>query len=107
MGRGYEDWYLVEDWNALGVPNTPAVDAAHRSEHDAVARDAAHGAGGVFQLQSGELALKDVGDAQWSARSPDVPDAPDKALWQRQLVLGPAPEYCLLSATRGNVSRVV
>jgi hypothetical protein len=107
MGQSYEDWYLVEDWAALGVLNAAAVDAAHKRDHDAVARDAAAGAGGVYRLLGGELALEDVGDATWSAKPPDASPGPDQAVWQRQMVLGPAPEYCLLKRAPGHVSRVV
>ena len=105
MGTGYEDWYLVDDWSSLGVLNAAAVDAAHRADHDAVARDAAHGAGGVYALRSGGLRLDDAGDAQWSAKPLDAPKGADYALWQRQMVLGPAPEYCLL--TPGERLRIV
>jgi hypothetical protein len=107
MGQAYEDWYLVEDWTAIGVLNAAAVDPGHRRDHDAVARDAAGGAGGVYRLLGGELALEDVGDATWSADPPVTSPGPDEAVWQRQMVLGPAPEYCLLRRAPGHVSRVV
>jgi len=109
LGVGYEDWYVVEDWSALGVLNAAAVDAAHRAEHDAVAGDAAHGVGGVYERRSGELPLDAAGAADWAAKPLGEPyagweasrtkalDPTRFALWQRQLVLGPAPEYCLLS----------
>jgi hypothetical protein len=107
MGPAYEDWYLLEDWTALGVLNAAAVDAAHKPDHDAVAREAAKGTGGVYRLLGGELALEDVGDATWSASPLAASPGPDEALWQRQMVLGPAPEYCLLKRAPGHVSRVV
>lgn len=107
MGQAYEDWYVVTDWAALGVLNASAVDESHRPEHDAVARDAGKGAGGVYRFLEGELALEEVGDARWSATRPEIPAGVDHALWQRQMVLGPAPEWCLLTRTRGDVSRLV
>jgi hypothetical protein len=107
MGQAYEDWYLVEDWNALGVLNAAAVDAARKRDHDAVAHEAADGAGGVYRLLDGGLALDDVGDVTWSASPLAAAPGPDEALWQRQMVLGPAPEYCLLRRGPGHVSRVV
>jgi hypothetical protein len=109
LGRGYEDWYLVEDWASLGVLNVAAVDAARRPDHDAVAAGAAHGVGGIYELRTGDLPLREAGAADWSAKPLGVSyadweasrtdglDLADFALWQRQLVLGPAPEYCLLS----------
>jgi hypothetical protein len=107
MGRAYEDWYVVEDWAALGVLNAAAVDDSHRPEHDAVAGHAAQGAGGVYRFVGGELALEEVASVQWSAERPGAPDGIDHALWQRQMVLGPAPEFCLLTRAQGDVSRVV
>ena len=106
----YEDWYLVDDWTALGVLNAAAVDHVRRPEHDPVARRAAKGAGGVYALRAGDLPIADAGAAEWS-RKPLGDPYPDWeaglaegrepagfALWQRQLVLGPAPEYCLTTA---------
>jgi hypothetical protein len=96
-GGGYEDWYLVDDWTALGALNAAAVDAQHRPDHDAVASLAGDGAGGVYKLLSGGLPLADAGTARWLAEPPAAtPDDADVALWQRQMVLGPAPEFCVL-----------
>jgi hypothetical protein len=98
IGEGYEDWYLVDDWHAVGVLNAAAVDAVHRADHDAVAHDAGTGAGGIFALRAGNLAVGEAGAAAWSAKPPAVgDDVPAFALWQRQMVLGPAPEHCLLT----------
>ena len=44
---GYEDWYLLEDFAALGVLNEAAVGRGHRSTHDAAARHLGGGAGGL------------------------------------------------------------
>ena len=96
IGRGYEDWYLVDDWHAGGVLNAAAVDAAHRADHDAIAHEAGAGAGGLFALKAGDLALGDAGAVTWADRPPPGPEGPF-ALWQRQMVLGPAPEFCLLT----------
>ncbi len=35
---GYEDWYLVEDWHALGALNADAVDDLRRDTHHTVTR---------------------------------------------------------------------
>ena len=85
---GYEDWYVVEDWAALGALNAAAVAPPRRAEHDAAAAWAAEGWGGVYALVHGEPVPPAA--ARW-ARAPE--EAP--AVWRRQMVLGPAPEYCL------------
>ena len=42
-GAGFEDWYVVEDFAALGVLNEAAVGRGHLSAHDAAARHAGPG----------------------------------------------------------------
>jgi hypothetical protein len=88
-GGGYEDWYLVEDWSALGVLNRAAVTGRPGPAHDAVADLAEAGWGGVYALVRGPA--EPPAGARWADRPGD--DAP--AVWRRQLVLGPAPEFCL------------
>jgi hypothetical protein len=111
---GYEDWYLVEDYTALGILNEAAVAHGHRTVHDDLARRFGTGAGGLYGLVEGELApgLDSIGDAAiavWVARTPGVERRPlgellgdgmdprHASLWRRQLVFGPAPEFCLLA----------
>lgn len=110
---GYEDWYLLEDFAALGVLNEAAVGRGHHSSHDGVARRSGSSAGGLYALVEGEpcaAALGRASNAIWIARplaskhrgiGELLGDGmePDRAsLWRRQLVFGPAPEFCLLSA---------
>jgi hypothetical protein len=100
--RAFEDWYLVDDFTALGVLNDAAVSGARGGPHDGVARLAAGGAGGVYRL----LAPTPGGSAAerntWCAKPAGVayPEfrarLPSAETWQRQLVLGPAPEFCLV-----------
>jgi hypothetical protein len=106
----FEDWYIVEDFAALGVLNAAAVGRGHLSSHDAVARLAGPGTGSIYRLLEGspELALARV--AVWieKPRGVEMPlfaallgdgmDGAHAGLWQRQLALGPAPEYCILAA---------
>ena len=87
---GYEDWYLVDDWSALGELNVMAVDAQHRPPHDQAAQRTKAGWGGVYALVEGDAAEPPAA-ATWSHRRPEPGETP---LWQRQMVLGPAPEYC-------------
>jgi hypothetical protein len=94
---GYEDWYLVDDWAALGTLNEAAPLVAG---HGPVAAMSDRGAGGVYRLVMGESAL-DATQAAWIAKPAGTPyDAwhaqlPERSVWRRQMVLGPAPEYCL------------
>ncbi len=114
---GYEDWYLIDDFGALGVLNEAAVGRGHRSTHDEAARRFGGGAGGLYALvegsrsDTGELAapLGEANVAIWVARPVgaqrrelgemlgDGMDPQHASLWRRQLVLGPAAEFCLLA----------
>jgi hypothetical protein len=108
----YEDWYLLEDFAALGVLNEAAVGLGHRTTHDDVARRFGAGAGGLYGLIEGEPCAEALGEASkatWITRPAGSPRRglgellgdgmePKRAsLWRRQLVLGPAPEFCLLA----------
>ena len=103
--EAFEDWYLVDDFAALGALNDAAVAGSRRAPHDGVARLAAGGAGGLYrQLASGPPGP--VSRVTWLSK-PAGMGYPDflallprgVELWQRQLVLGPAPEFCLSQAT--------
>jgi hypothetical protein len=106
----YEDWYLVRDFAALGVLNDAAVSASRAVPHDAAAAVAAGGAGGLYRLREG-VATRHPAVAHWFSK-PDgmsyhdlfaqlgpIVEAAGGALWMRQLVLGPAREFCLHAAT--------
>jgi hypothetical protein len=111
---GYEDWYLVEDHTALGVLNEAAVGRGHGTLHDAVAHRSGEGCGGLYGLLEGVRppALADATLAVWVSRPAgsepralgellgDGMDPQHASLWRRQLVLGPAPEYCLQGRER-------
>jgi hypothetical protein len=108
-GPAYEDWYVLQDYAALGVLNEAAVGRGHRTSHDRAARMAGAGAGGLYMLLEGPAQLPEQGAATWVApqaggTSPELAglltdgaDPSHTSLWRRQLVLGPAPEYCLLA----------
>jgi hypothetical protein len=117
---GYEDWYVVEDYAALGVLGEAAVGRGHRTPHDEAARHFGAGAGGLYGMIEGERSqigqgarrpsIGEAGLAVWVSRPPgskqralgellgDGMDPSHASLWRRQLVLGPAPEYCLLAS---------
>ena len=112
-GSWYEDWYLVEDFAALGVLNEAAVARGHRTSHDRAAKGLGSAGAGVYRLIEGELAsasaLAECAHATWvappagagrvelGAMLGDGVDPGAGSVWQRQLVLGPAPEFCVLS----------
>lgn len=118
-GPAFEDWYLVDDWPALGTLNEAAVRAPRDDAHDAIASLATNGAGGLYLLQHGTV----DGPAPWAGwvvkpqgepRDPfesQLRDALDAvgggAVLRRQMVLGPAPEYLLLAAREPALSRPV
>ena len=96
---GYEDWYLVEDWAALGELNEAAVSDVRAAPHDAVARLARDGWGGVYRLVRGTSRAPRRG--RWTSKPRNVSYEAfldvrkPETVWQRQLVLGPAPEFFL------------
>jgi hypothetical protein len=98
----YEDWYLIADSAALDPLDRAAVDARRRGAHDVAASAAGVGAGGLYRLIYGEPVIPL--ETAWFAKPPGVGyagfapalDAVKRrgvSLWQRQMVLGPAPEY--------------
>jgi hypothetical protein len=106
-GGGYEDWYLIDDWAALGVLEGAAVSHGHTGAHDAVAALTGMETAAVYRLLEGAANPGATTTATWvtSARGHERPalaellgdgiDPARDSLWQRCLVLGPAPEYCL------------
>ncbi|HEY1833350.1 MAG TPA: hypothetical protein VGG08_02845 [Solirubrobacteraceae bacterium] len=111
-GCSYEDWYLIDDFAALGVLNEAAVGRGHRTSHDDVAHRLGSGTAGLYRLLEGEPSANELAScstATWVARGigtkqqeigtllGDGLEGRGASLWQRQLVLGPAPEFCLHS----------
>jgi hypothetical protein len=119
---GYEDWYLLDDWTAVGVLEEAAVAHGHRTAHDTIAGRAGCATGSVYRLVEGRSRGTHKGDrppspdageadtAVWVKRAPghehpslgallgDGMDRERDGLWRRCIGLGPAPEYCLLAA---------
>ena len=104
--EAYEDWYLVQDFGALGLLNDAAVSSSRAEPHDVAAAVAAGGAAGVYGLRYG-TALSQPQYAHWFGKPEGMPyrelfaqlapvvDRVEGALWVRQMVLGPAREFCL------------
>lgn len=106
---GYEDWYLVEDWAALGELNAHAVNAV-RDEHDQAALLAAGGWGAIYELVRGAAEIP--AGVEWldkprgESSAEFVAALPYDSIWRRQLVLGPAPEFCCSTANVGSRRRL-
>jgi hypothetical protein len=105
---GYEDWYLLDSWSALGVLEEASVSHGHVEAHDAVASRAGVSTGAVYRLSEGDARAGDARLSVWVTPAPghehpsmeallgDGMDPATAGLWRRSLGLGPAPEYCLL-----------
>lgn len=106
----YEDWYAVDDFAALGALNDAAVSGSRLAPHDAAAAVVADGAAGVYGLRAG-TALRTPAYAHWFRKPAGmsyrdlftqltrVVERAEAALWMRQMVLGPAREFCLHAAS--------
>jgi hypothetical protein len=98
---GYEDWYLVEDWEKLGELNSAAVDSVRRADHDRAALHAADGWGAVYSLARGPASIPE--GARWLDKPRGTPTdrflatLAEATVWRRQMVLGPGPEFCAVS----------
>jgi hypothetical protein len=106
----YEDWYLVDDFAALGVLNEAAVSPPHLETHTAVARMTGNGKGGVYALARGTCEPRQIHYAAWFSKPAgmayaacfeqlaSITNQTGAALWQRQMTLGPGLEFCLHTA---------
>ena len=103
----YEDWYLLDSSAALDSLDRAAVAPPRQDPHDAIARAVADGAGGLYRLYAG-APLPDATHALWFRKPAGMSYAAlgaalapltsaGTAIWCRQMVLGPAPEFCVHS----------
>lgn len=102
----YEDWYVLADSAALDRINEAALGAHARALHDSLAAAADFGAGGLYRHRSGPdgtpLRYAHWFDKPRAMSYAELADAlvavPEGGvLWQRQMVLGPGREFCLLA----------
>ncbi len=107
---GYEDWYIVDAWSELGELNANAVAREHRQRHAAIAELAGEGWGGVYALVRGEAQPPPA--ARWVSKPAGmdyeafVGSLTAPTVWQRQLVLGPGAEFCLVEGEQAERTRV-
>jgi hypothetical protein len=108
----YADWYLLESSAAIDAFNVAAVSGVCTESHAAVAHAMGAGAGSLFNLRTGSPNLDAARIATFltkprPAMSYDEFDAAVSAVrgsdsasvWRRALVLGPNPEFLVLSAS--------
>jgi len=111
VGDRYSDWYLVENSAALDVLNEAAVSGARIPVHDAAARMAVDGVGKLLSLAGGEPMAgpgfeirfskpKGMAYADLYERMQPIASRPGSSLWRRMMVLGPPPEFCLISSSQ-------
>ena len=104
-GALFEDWYVLSGSAELDRLDEIAVSGDRSAPHDRLAPAVAWGTGGLYRLRAG-AAHGDQTVAQWFAKPAGMPYteleaivasavSPEHAMWQRQMVLGPAPEYCV------------
>jgi hypothetical protein len=110
---GYADWYLLENSAAIDELNVAAVSGVCEQPHTAVAQVMAQGAGSLFALRGDTSpALSSIRHITFltKPRPMAYPDfyaqlsgvvPRESTLWRRALVLGPTPEFALLTATPG------
>lgn len=97
-GSGYEDWYLVNGWAALGELNSHAVDVVRGDLHARAASHVMRGWGALYELVRGPGEIPK--GVEWLEKARGTPaeefvsSLPHESVWRRQLVLGPAPEFC-------------
>ena len=105
-GEIYEDWYLVQDFAALGSLNEGAVSASRTAPHSAAAEVAANGTAGLYSLRIGAVVRRakyghwfnkpaGMSYAELDAQLGPLVQQAQGALWIRQMTLGPTPEFCL------------
>src|SRR5712692_1523193 len=59
-GEVYEEWYMLQNSAALDILNQAAITGACQEPHNQVAKGAAGGAGGLYQLRAGDPVSRGV-----------------------------------------------
>jgi hypothetical protein len=102
----YEDWYHLGGSADLDALNDAAVSGSRRLPHEGAAALAAGGTAGLYRLRLGDPATvvrrahwfpkpRDATYASFLNRLTPLVTSTGGALWQRQMTLGPAAEFCL------------
>jgi hypothetical protein len=108
VGSGYSDWYLLENTAAMDALNAAAVSGSRAPAHDSAARMAIDGVGKLLSLASGRPRMNEGFEIRFGkpagmpyldlyATLESWTEVPEVSLWRRMMVLGPPPEFCLLT----------
>jgi hypothetical protein len=108
IGDAYSDWYLLDKSAALDALNVAAVSGERSAAHDAAAGMAADGVGKLLTLAAGDHSAAAGFEVRFAkpagmkyvdlyARLEAWTALPGVSLWRRMMVLGPPPEFCLVT----------
>ncbi|MBL8230611.1 MAG: hypothetical protein JNL98_19120 [Bryobacterales bacterium] len=103
----YLDLYVMDGTAQMEILNTAAVSGDCKLPHDAVAELYGKGAGSLYQIRAGAIPANPQ-HSYWFAKPSGMtyaeldqllaPLLTDAALLRRMMVLGPSPEFCILSS---------
>jgi hypothetical protein len=112
---GYEDWYYMTDSGVIDILNHGSVSGKMMPIHNNAAGLATGMHAGLYQLKSSSARHKESPWCIWLSKpagmsyddfnsmiSATVP-ANSIDYWRRQMVLGPTPEFCIISDKRIDV----
>jgi hypothetical protein len=105
LGEAFEDWYLIEDWAALGTLNQAAVAGTRKVPHNQVAVLASGGAGAIYELVFGaptmaaryRTRIAKPGGVSYKTFQPRLEQiaGTNGTLWKRQMALGLDSEFLI------------
>jgi hypothetical protein len=90
---GYEDWYVLQNSDAIDALEQAATSVQLFTSHRGIASISKWGSGALYRHLQGPHQLSG-GSAQWTSRREEVPSS--CPIWQRRLAIGPAPEFCVV-----------
>ena len=104
----YMDWHVVEDSAKLDGVNAHAVSGERLIPHNAVAAMTGGSTGCLYRFEHSGCAIEEARRAVWLSKPDGMPYAEFRAslrplhrvgvsVLQRQMALGPGPEFCVLS----------
>jgi hypothetical protein len=108
---GYEDWYLLKDSSVMDKLNQAAVSGSVKDPHNTAAHMATSLHAGLYVIKSPYPSFLSGKSAVWFTKPREMDlnqilsnygNSNDNIgdLWMRLMVLGPTPEYCIVSENR-------